>query len=153
MDDFIIKPFVFNEMADILKKWLPDIRTKNEALEKPKLNVESNSQEKTYVFNKAIVMERLMDNMDIVKTVIEAFLMETPEQIKILIKHMDAAKYSEMRHQVHAIKGAAGNIGAEELYATLLDMEQTESIETIRDKIPALKESFQKLEIILKKEI
>ena len=153
MDDFIIKPFVFNEMADILKKWLPDIRTKNETLEKPKLNVESNSQEKTYVFNKAIVMERLMDNMDIVKTVIEAFLMETPEQIKILIKHMDAAKYSEMRHQVHAIKGAAGNIGAEELYATLLDMEQTESIETIRDKIPALKESFQKLEIILKKEI
>jgi len=143
-------------MADILKKWLLDVNNTNDTIEKPKKQkqkLESSSQDKKSVFNKASVMDRLMGDADIVKIVIEAFLVEIPGKIELLVKHTDAAEYSEAKQLAHAIKGAAGNIGAEDLYTKLLKIEHAESGAAINDKVPDLKEGFQKLKNILKREI
>jgi PAS domain S-box-containing protein len=156
MDDFIVKPFVLKELGNTIQKWLPTEENKNNQWNKKgdtKTETKIKNQDDKQIFNKSLMMNRLVDDINIVKTVIEAFLKDSPQQIDLLVKHTEAADYINAKKLVHAIKGTAGNIGAEELYELAVDMEKNITFEEFNDKVFIFKEKYKKLESILKKEL
>ena len=69
-------------------------------------------------------MTRLMDDVDLAKTVLNGFLEDIPKQILVLKSFMEARDGLNAERQVHSIKGASATVGGEQLCAVALEMEK-----------------------------
>ncbi len=66
---------------------------------------------------------RLLDDEELVVCVLQAFCADVPPQIEEMKRLGSLQDLEKLRRMAHKLKGAAGNIGAEMLYATLADLE------------------------------
>ncbi|MEI6306164.1 MAG: Hpt domain-containing protein [Deltaproteobacteria bacterium] len=77
------------------------------------------------VWNKAWMLEHLMDDEDLVKEVLELFISSVPEQIQNVKNFLDEGDARKVQVQSHAIKGACSNVGGERLRAVALKIEDS----------------------------
>ena len=76
------------------------------------------------VFNRAALMQRVMDDEELARVVIEGFLEDMPEQILTLKKYVEAGEFGHIQNQAHKIKGASATLGGEALRALAAALEQ-----------------------------
>ncbi len=102
----------------------------------------------TPVFDKASMMERLMDDEDLAQIVIEGFTEDIPRQIEALRGYLDADDASGSERQAHTIKGASANVGGEVLRAVAFVMEKAgkaRDLDAVKAAIPELETQFERL--------
>jgi HPt (histidine-containing phosphotransfer) domain-containing protein len=76
------------------------------------------------VFNQAELMERLMDDRELARAVVAAFLSDIPEQIRRMHTFLTDGDAPAAERQAHTIKGAAANIAAPALRGVALEIEK-----------------------------
>jgi CheY-like chemotaxis protein len=109
MDDYISKPISPQELSAMLKKWLSQRGKKKEgkAAEKVKNTISG-----AKVFDKPALLDRLMNDEDLLLDILKEFLSNTPGLIAKLKESMEAGDKDEARRFAHTLKGSASNVSA-----------------------------------------
>jgi PAS domain S-box-containing protein len=125
MDDYMTKPFGIQAVTEMLQKWIPEkndnyVMVKPEASENPLL-VTGHSLK---IFDRQGMMDRLMNDEELINMVIKSFLQDIPHRINALRNHLETGDAQEIHRIAHTIKGAAGNVGGERLQEVAFEMEK-----------------------------
>ncbi|MCG6537884.1 MAG: Hpt domain-containing protein, partial [Syntrophales bacterium LBB04] len=162
MDGYISKPVTPNALAEALKKWLP-----REAIEsrevKEKRGVRDAvsaasppSQVRTpEIFDRAGMLERMMGDEELARTIIEGFLADIPRQLQILKDFLASGDATGVTRQAHSIKGASSYVGGEALRAAALEMELAagaSDLEAVQGMMGGLESHFDRLKRAISRE-
>ncbi len=128
MNDYISKPFNFNDFVQTLKKWLKQEKDKKELSTPPNNKAQESIEESKLsdipIWDREIMMVRIMNDEAIASILIEGFIEDTPHQIESLYCSMDRGDMAGVKLQAHTIKGSASQIGAERLRAAAFEVEK-----------------------------
>ncbi len=155
MDDYVSKPIDANLLLEALERWLPRKKTVSvsSVLESEQtLKQKTDKKNSLITFDKNILMERLMGDAELFKTVISGFLDDIPKQIDLLTKFVDEKNTEDAGKQGHQIKGAAGNVGADDLQEIAYNIEtagKAGDLDTLISLMPLMNESFDKLKTVM----
>ncbi len=150
MDDYISKPISPKALSDALEKWLP--KTKETAMlnpmKPPDFSPSTSQPAAPAVFNKPALMERLMDDEDMMKILLAAFLDDTPKQMEKLSSHLAARNAQQTSYAAHTIKGSSANMGGDALAALASSIEaaaKSGDFATVESILPQLENGFSAL--------
>jgi HPt (histidine-containing phosphotransfer) domain-containing protein len=76
------------------------------------------------VFDRAGMLERLMDDEELAGTVVRGFLADVPRQIEALGAYLQSGEAAGAERQAHTIRGAAANVGGEALRGVAFEIEK-----------------------------
>jgi len=158
MNDYISKPVSPLILVERLKKWLPNDVSEGR-LNDPKESVEKVRESKRsdlQVWDKSKLFERLMDDEDLVTTIMEGFLSDIPKQILVLKSFLEAGDVSGVERQAHTIKGASANVSAEQLRAVAFEMEKAAKVRNLTAVGAYMKEletQFDRLKDVIQKDV
>ncbi|MFP4157803.1 MAG: Hpt domain-containing protein [Opitutales bacterium] len=76
------------------------------------------------VWDRAGMMDRLMEDEELVDAVLQEFLLDLPDQVEQLQRSVREEDPSQVGRRAHCIKGMAANVGAEALRAFAYELEQ-----------------------------
>ena len=111
MDDYVSKPISVSILADVLKKWLPEI--KEESLKIPMVTKEILADE--FIESCPIEINRLNNLFDndaeIITEVLDIFC-DSLTPLKLKLTSAVEAKTANVKSVAHEIKGASYNVGA-----------------------------------------
>jgi CheY-like chemotaxis protein/HPt (histidine-containing phosphotransfer) domain-containing protein len=133
MDDTIPKPVEPRKLVEIIEKWLSE----------PKM---AQPREHT-IFDKAGLLDRVMDDEELVKELIHEFLKEVPQRLNDLNAALKDGDFHQVRSQGHTIKGTSGNMGAIALQKVAARLEaagQALDMETASTLTAQLNEQFER---------
>lgn len=118
MDACISKPVSTQALVKTLENLLPHKTRADEpnTLERPALPV-------VPVWNKQLMLERLMGDTGLAVSILSCFLADMPGQIETLGARLQKRDRAGAGNQAHYIKGAAANVSAEALNETALRLE------------------------------
>lgn len=144
MDDYLAKPISAKALAAAVERWLPP---KSRSANNVTVSASAQKSEPVVtigetVFDRAALERRLMDDVDLIRTVAERFLVDLPMRMEALEVRVTAADAEESSRIAHAIKGAAASVGGEALRRTAADMEQLGHdgrIEAMQARLPEMK--------------
>ena len=152
MDDYVTKPIKVANLVAALEKCL---KTEESA---PASGPAATEAEKAAppaeagripVFDRPAMLERLMQDEGLARTVMESFLSDQPLQLKQMREFVAAGDIQRIQQQAHKIKGAAATVGGEAMRAVALAMEQaarTGDLEGAKGGLPALEAEFERLQ-------
>ncbi len=126
MNDYLAKPIERSALIAVLGKWLkPKEKADQPTTVKPEENgVLTNQEEKLAVFDRMAFMNRVMDDEELARVVLNGFLDEMPDEIARLKQHIAAGDARLVEQQAHKIKGASATVGCEAFRAIAWTMEQ-----------------------------
>jgi len=150
MNDFVTKPVDPHALAEALEKWLPKetATTTDQAPGVSEAVSVSAAEQEAPVFDRAGMMTRMMDDEELARTVIEAFLDDVPKQIEALRSYLEAGDAISAERQAHTIKGASANLGGEALRALAFEMEKAGkagNLEYVMAYLPEMERQFARL--------
>jgi PAS domain S-box-containing protein len=170
MDDYVAKPIDSRELIRVMELWLA--RKIEEAKEPSTTPVKKGPLEplantgstqgpepetlRPPVFNHSVLVNVLMGDEELAKTVIRGFLDDIPGQIQALKDYLSSADVRSAERQAHTIKGASANIGAEALRAVAYEMEKagkSNNLAAMQGRYNELEDQFECLKQELLKEI
>lgn len=150
MDDYIAKPITSRALIQALNWWL--VRSKprgsradgNEPATRPAARDQTSLQPRPQVcsrtaaggpliFDKETLLERLMGDEQLARTILSGFLQDMPGQISTLRQLLDRREAESAAGQAHKIKGAAANVGGAALSETALQLETATKANQLRD--------------------
>lgn len=76
------------------------------------------------VWDKTVLLERLMNNDSIIPILLNAFIEDAPNSIRALKAAFDEGDMASVGMQAHTIKGMAANLAAEPLTDVALSIEK-----------------------------
>jgi CheY-like chemotaxis protein len=106
MDDYISKPYSQTKIINTIKKFSQIMRA---------CNIENYDYKGINIFDKAILLERLSNNIDLYRKIIIQTLQQMPEYIVALKKEIKNRNFKEIFYHSHTIKGICSNIEAGKL--------------------------------------
>ncbi|MBV5312353.1 MAG: PAS domain S-box protein [Prolixibacteraceae bacterium] len=121
MNDFLTKPIVHGDLYEVLEKYLTLVPNTNI----PEKN-ESNQDANAVHFDKNLLIQRLGNDDQLWKELIDSVVTEFPEYIQSLQEAIKQENQSEIKSLSHSIKGAASNM----CFATLADLVKEMEAET-----------------------
>jgi CheY-like chemotaxis protein len=167
MNDYLAKPIDPQTLSELIIRWLAvkrkdaaetqtassnpsaaDIAAKPTQAEVPPQNLA--------VFNRTILLDRVMDDAELARDVLEAFLVDIPRQIHLLKNCVQAGDLNGCGRRAHSIKGAAANIGAERLRATAFELENLSKAgdaTTLQPLVVLLETQFESLTVEIRKDL
>ena len=153
MDDYVSKPVSSAALAGVLDKWLPP---EPAAVMMPELSgtagepvAACTEATETLVFNRAGMIERMMDDEELVREVATGFLAEMPGKIAQLQSFLDSGDSAGIQFQAHAIKGGAATVCGEALNKVAFAMEEAGKagdVNTARALMANLETQFDRLQ-------
>ena len=155
MNGYVAKPVMPITIAEVLAKWLSREQSLQPEISSGASTVsmqEPTESQRTIVFDKAGMLERLMHDDDMISAVLKAFLGDIPTQIEALKKMLEAEDVSGVERQAHTIKGAASNVGGESLREVAGEMERgsrTGDLISVKERMGELETQF----FLLKEEL
>jgi HPt (histidine-containing phosphotransfer) domain-containing protein len=114
----------------------------------------ASNTEAVMVFDREGLMNRIMGDEDLARTIVEAFLTDMPKQIEKLKANVAAGDSSLAWQQAHLIRGTAASFGGIALQRDANAMElagKTGDLEMLRSLMPQLEDQFESLKKSLKK--
>ena len=172
MNDYVSKPVDATALAEALSKWLPKGGRKDEypmsntqfptdevanslSPAGGDLGVEEARKDENKsldignsplpIFDKAGMMNRLMDDEALVRILIAGFLDDIPKQIDALRGFLAADDVKSAERQAHTIKGASANMGGERLRTVAAEMEKAAKagdLKSVMVGLPELEKQF-----------
>jgi PAS domain S-box-containing protein len=125
MNDYVSKPVSPQALAEVLARWLPKkqdgLGMSNAGETPPPCTLASSAP---VVFDRAGLLDRVMDDEGLAQEIVECFLDDTPRQIEALRGYLDASDASGAERQAHTLKGSSSNVGGEALRALAFEMEK-----------------------------
>jgi HPt (histidine-containing phosphotransfer) domain-containing protein len=100
------------------------------------------------VFDKAGLFSRLMDDADLVRSVIEIFLSDMPGQLDALDTAVAVGDRESAERLAHSMKGAASNVGGEAFRyaaAAIEDLAHAGDLATVVPRLAELRTQFGRL--------
>lgn len=91
------------------------------------------------------MLDRLMDDEDLVRKIIHEFLTELPRRIGLLEACLQSADTDGAKLQAHTIKGAAACMGGEILRSVAFEIEkaaQAGDLDAVKERMEALAAAF-----------
>ena len=155
MNDYVSKPIKPQALSEMLLRWLPKEDNPNQTSTQGSLASPTGKDNLT-VFDKSNLLERLMDDEELVDLVISSFLEDIPLQIQALKDYLKKDDVISAERQSHTIKGAAANISGQALYEVADKMEESGrngDLPAMRERIGDLERQFERLKEQLKKEM
>ncbi len=125
MNDYVGKPVSPTDLAGMLAKWLPmvsDARKQESQFRRQEGATDHPPSAK--IWDRAGMLARLMDDEDLVVTIMRSFLDDLPRQIEALRGYLKAGDAAGAERQAHTIKGAAANVSSEALRSVAFEMEK-----------------------------
>ncbi|BAH74446.1 response regulator [Solidesulfovibrio magneticus] len=117
MVDYVSKPVVPQVLADKIAKWLPKDPRKQELYQDTltKLNRKINKDDSSLkIFDEYGMVERLMNDKDLVRMVLNDFINDIPTRIEALKQAMISGDHILVERHAHTINGAATSVGGED---------------------------------------
>ncbi len=146
MDDYISKPYSQTKIINTIKKFSQIMRA---------CNIENYDHKGINIFDKAILLERLSNNIDLYRKIIIQTLQQMPEYIVALKKEIKNRNFKEIFYHSHTIKGICSNIEAGKLKDIAEKIEEESmkngSIKKIEDLIISMEEGFDELKNEIRK--
>jgi len=145
MNDFISKPISFQTLKSVLQYHLFPGEGISEPVA-PVLDVLGSTS--AVVFDRKAFLERILGDEELAVVVLKGFVEDIPKQISLLRKQLEQEDRSSACQQIHTIKGAAANIGAESFRQFAEMMETTickGSIQTAQETVSQLQSCFLEL--------
>jgi CheY-like chemotaxis protein/HPt (histidine-containing phosphotransfer) domain-containing protein len=149
MNDYVSKPVNPKALADALDKWLPragkdeyPISNVQYPMTKESLDIEHSQLP---IFDKAGLLDRVMEDEDLARQLIDVFLDDIPKQIESLRGYLASGDVSGTERQAHTIKGASANLGGEKVRALAFEMEKSAKagdLEYVKSNLNALEKQF-----------
>jgi len=121
MSDYLTKPIDSDALLNKLKQILIPglVKTSNN----PVVNKDVSTESELLIWDKAAALHRLMGNGDLLNTVIDIFIKETPDRINELEQAINKSDSDIVSSVAHSLKGVAANISALELQKIAADLE------------------------------
>jgi two-component system sensor histidine kinase/response regulator len=154
MNDYISKPISPQALADTLDKWLPKEKEAEAGVgfktapTSATASTPAIAKPAPLIFDKAGMMERMMDDEELARAVAVGFLGDLPKQIEALKSYLQAAEGPGVERQAHTIKGASANVGGEALRAVAFEMEKAAKagdLKFVATRLPELEDQFARL--------
>jgi len=158
MNDYVSKPIQPEKLAEVLERWLPDHGNSEKTPENviPSCLDDATVDDGKPVFDKPALLQRLMADEELLKTVISIYLNDTPIQILELKKALQSRDIAGVQLRVHTIKGASANISAEAIRATAIRLEKLSKngdLDGVCAGMSELERQFDRLKVVLQNEI
>ena len=119
MNDYLSKPVRTNDVRAALERWLGAEECGEHTPEAPSIGGNGGG-----VWNRARMLEALDGDEELADEIASEFLKETPRKLAALSAALAAGDMETARRNAHALKGLAGNIGGDALYAAAADAER-----------------------------
>jgi PAS domain S-box-containing protein len=142
MNEYLSKPFDPDRFKRLLK--LNFIQKDTTVIQKKKPLPESPCNKTVFDYNG--ILRRLMNDRSLLETILKMFINDIPLQIVQLQQHLDKKNLKDLILRAHTIKGAASNVGAEQLRQTAASIESDAregNISTISSSIVQLNDQFK----------
>jgi CheY-like chemotaxis protein/HPt (histidine-containing phosphotransfer) domain-containing protein len=167
MNDYLVKPVDPMALAEMLDKWLRDetAEKKGEGQGDATVGAATSDSEPQAsnldvqdpaIFDKAALLQRLLGDEELARTIAAGFLEDIPRQIKALTGYLTAGEARNAGRQAHSIKGAAANMGGEALRAVANEMEKAgkaDNLPAVAAMLPKLEREYDRLRQALEVEI
>jgi len=147
MNDYIAKPVTPASLSELLDRWLDELNRRHTAQparsESPPRPEPSGSGEQPADFDAQSLIERLLGDRELARSVAEGFVADLPQLLAGLERHVAAGDPAAAGRQAHAIKGAAANVGAESINALAYALEQAGQageLDPFREALPTLRQ-------------
>ncbi|MCP4678871.1 MAG: response regulator [Deltaproteobacteria bacterium] len=150
MNDYISKPFYPTELVEIVEKWLATSKIPQHVLKiAPKATTDKVEEiECKEIFDEESFLKRLRNNPDRARRIAEIFLLDIPKQISNLERSAAEDNCVQAKLHAHTIRGAAANMGADDLCALAHKLEtacKTGDLDVVRSNLPFLWSRFELL--------
>jgi len=154
MNGYVSKPVDPLALGKELEKWLPKDKDEggqmNDESIKKKDEMKGDEGEifSSQIFDSAALLNRLMDDEELVETIIAGFLDDMPKQITALKAFVKDGQADKAGAQAHKIKGAAGNVAGQALQEIAHEMEKAGKagdMEQLDSLMPELETRFERL--------
>ncbi len=151
MNDYVTKPITPNSLLEALEKWLPHNQVVIDGIDPKAESLTSRVDEgdKSPKWSKDVLLENLMGDEELTRTIVSAFSNDIATQIDKLEQFIDAGDLQEMERKAHTIKGAAANVGAHVLQEIAFALEKagnTGNIDGVEGDLEKLKIRFSDLQ-------
>ncbi len=165
MNDYISKPISPKDLSNVLYRWLPqETATRQNRMSTKDLsrtNAEfawrfpaAAGKPAAPIFDKESMIERVMNDEELARAIIDTFLDDIPVQIETLRRCLETGDIAGTASQAHTIKGASANISGELLRTVAFDMEKAakaNDLEQVMAVLPELENQFSRLKEELSK--
>ncbi|NCC63927.1 MAG: response regulator, partial [Spirochaetia bacterium] len=148
MNDYIAKPVTPEALLEVLNRWLPQGSSFQDSND-----TATAVQTEQRTWNREALFERMMQDEELVKAIVEGFLDDMPKQIQLLKGYAEAEDLKMLERQAHTIKGAAANMGAEALRVLALELEEDSrqgNTDVLADLLSDLEKAYAELEAVMK---
>jgi len=124
MDDHLAKPLTLDHLADKLKRWIPEFTAATPPAESAR-GVEETAQERSTSPLDPAFMAKLREALgSALGEAIQPFLEDMPVYLEDMEQAAATGSGDQLRRAAHAIKGAAGNLGAGPLANVAKEIEE-----------------------------
>jgi CheY-like chemotaxis protein/HPt (histidine-containing phosphotransfer) domain-containing protein len=159
MNDYVSKPISPQALADVLSRWLPSSPAGGAGFgAPPEARAQKTEVRSTEcpIFDRAALLNRLMGDEELARTILEGFLEDLPRQISGLEELLDAGDIPGSQNRAHTIKGASASVGGEAVRMAAAEMEQivqNGNLENMRRLLPELKKRAAGLTRVMRESI
>ena len=120
-------------LADVLERWLRGRKRTYSEKEAPGAEatagpccIDENGiePEPRCIWDREILIERLLGDEEMAREIVEGFLEDIPQQMKLLTDSLRKGDAAAVRDRAHSIKGAAASIQAESMRSAAFEVEK-----------------------------
>jgi CheY-like chemotaxis protein/HPt (histidine-containing phosphotransfer) domain-containing protein len=152
MDDYLTKPFGFNQVIEMLQKYVKPIY--DDSLHN-KINDSSNLNEREVYIKKdsyydeilKLAMKELGFEEEFCRELIRDFLKQMREYSEIIKLNIDQNNFGELSIILHKLKSSAGGVRANEIAENLIEAETAAK----NNNMSVLIEKLERIEVLLEK--
>ena len=155
MNDFLTKPVNLYKLADVLKKYLPETKSRDPEAAEQEFSPQSVIEVQTsnlQAFNEAEFLKRVMDDYDFAREILFQFLKDAPLRVQECVQSAGRGDIAKAKSHAHTIKGLAANISApclKKIAEKLEILAGKNDSEAMIETLPELEKEFNSLKTVL----
>ena len=156
MNDYVSKPVTPQTLARVLEKWLkPQAKSPKTAPSELPRHTETQVPSPPD-WDRAGMMERVMEDLELAKAVLEGFPEDISHRIQTLKALLETGDIAGAERQAHSINGASSIVGGEALRAEALEIENAARAgdqAAAAMRIPELVRRFDRLKVAIETQL